>query len=120
MQNTKFSIWPVINTLYRSAGLMGVDNPSTAAGRSHRLIPAWDAPQSTYANPISNKFEAGMVGDQTTLTYDNPITYPELCINSYYILTYVFRFTNQRCPEDAGEICTGDPSAGFAVSKTVI
>jgi hypothetical protein len=56
-----------------------------------------------------------MVGAQATLAYDHPIAYPDPRINSYYILTYLFRFTNQKYLEGAGH-----PVPGFAVSKTVI
>jgi hypothetical protein len=79
------------------------------------MVFAWDVPRPTCANLISNKFEVGMVGAQATLAYDHPIAYPDPRINSYYILTYLFRFTNQKYLEGAGH-----PVPGFAVSKTVI
>jgi hypothetical protein len=72
-------------------------------------------PWPACANLTSNKFEVGMVGAQATLAYDHPIAYPDPRINSYHILTYLFRFTNQNYLEDVG-----DPASGFAVSKTVI
>jgi hypothetical protein len=43
-----------------------------------------------------------MVGAQATLAYDHPIAYPDPRINSYHILTYLFRFTNQNYLEDIG------------------
>ena len=43
-----------------------------------------------------------MIGDQATLAYDHPVADPDPPIYSYYILTYLFRFTNQKCLEGVG------------------
>lgn len=98
---------------------MGSGISSAAAGWPHRLVFTWDAPDPACANLISNKSEVDRVGDWATSVYEHPITYPDLRIYSYHMLTYLFRFTNQKCPEGVSPP-RPDSAPGIAVSKTVI